>query len=198
MTADLFVAAASALGVAGSVAAAFWKYEDVASPEAKQTVASWLKYRGSDSTSPKWADHLVTAFNRIFGQRHLSLSCFLRSCLASLIAFSVLFLVWSILRPGEFSNFYSGRSLGDMMWLLVGVAILNGIPDYISYMKSRIILATMSRSERLSRMWQLAAIDALLTVAIFLVLLLVSSFVLDILDNIFGPFDFVVHSRRME
>jgi hypothetical protein len=177
MAVDLFIAA-SALGVAGSVTAAFWKYEDVASPEAKQAVASWLKYRGSDSISSRWADQLVTAFNRIFGERHLSLTCFLRSCLASLIAVSTMCLVWRTLRPEEFAEFYDafvsypliGWPTSKMFMLLI-IFGFNLIPDYFSYMKSRMILKAMSGSESgLSRLWQFAILDTFLTATIFCLL----------------------------
>jgi len=37
---------------ASSIIGAFWKYEDVASPQAKQMTAAWLKYRGSNEKVP--------------------------------------------------------------------------------------------------------------------------------------------------
>jgi hypothetical protein len=186
MAVDLFIAAASAAGAAGTVMAAFWKYEDVASPEAKQTIASWLKYRGSAPTYPRWADQLVTAFNWFFGERHFTLKCFMRSCLASLIAVSGLALVWGILRPQEFAYLFfisdSSKS-GLAISLLLFVLAFNCIPDYVSYMKSRMILRVMSRSKRHFRLWEYAAIDTLLSAGIFFLLLAVSLSTMDIVFN---------------
>jgi predicted outer membrane lipoprotein len=62
---NLFALLGTAVAAAAAVITAFWKYEDVASLEAKQKVTRWLKYSGPTADHPGWADHLVTAFSKI-------------------------------------------------------------------------------------------------------------------------------------
>jgi hypothetical protein len=162
-----------AVGAAATVTGAFWKYEDVASPEAKLKVTHWLTYSGSTAKHPEWADHLVVAFNRIFGERHFSLKCFFRSCLASTIATSAVLLFWVVRRPEEFHSFFEmhiarwGEST-PVLAVLVLTIILNYIPDYFSYMKTRLILKWIAKSEGTPRLLALAVLDTILSVVIFI------------------------------
>ena len=57
--------------------------ENTANPSAKRSAADWIKSIAAKSTSqtivesPRW---FIEAFDRIFGDRHLTWRCFLRSC----------------------------------------------------------------------------------------------------------------------
>jgi hypothetical protein len=169
MTDDPFVLVGSAAALAGAVIGAFWKYEEVASPEAKVAVASWLRYRGAGSKGNDLARHLVVAFNKIFGERHFTLKCFGRSCLASLIAICIVSLIWGFLRPDEAGGFVrrlmSFPSSAGVFFIVVVVGF-NCIPDYLSYSKLRRILMIMARTNGFARLWALALFDTLSTLAI--------------------------------
>jgi hypothetical protein len=149
------------------VIAGFWKYEDVASPEVRSTITNWLNYRGGPSSAiPSWPQHLVTAFNTVFGERHLSLKCVIRSCIASLLAMSTMIFIWWLLRPNEFLAFIQNPK-HTVLAVFFFILPFNFIPDYLSYMKTRIILASMAKSRGFSQLWQFVAVDTLLTLFIF-------------------------------
>jgi hypothetical protein len=171
---NLLALIGGALGAGGTVTAAFWKYEDVASLEAKQRVTRWLTYRGSTTDHPGCADHLVTAFNKIFGERHFSAKCFWRSCLASTIAICTMTLAWALLRPEEFSSLYEFLSFYNrtaaLATLVIFIILVNCVPDYLSYMKTRMILKKLTRLETTFGVVVFAVLDSALTAMIFLVL----------------------------
>jgi hypothetical protein len=168
---DLYLTAGGATAAATAVAGVFWKYEDVASAEMKSAVVGWLKYRGPNAPNLGWTDHLVIAFNKIFGERHLTLKCFRRSCLASLIAVCLMFVVWRVLRPQEFALYFevhNENSAGLISFFLVILAFfVNCLPDYVSYMKTRSILRVMSGSQDFLRLCAFALLDTMLTIVIF-------------------------------
>jgi hypothetical protein len=140
-----------AAGVAAFVIGAFWKYEDVASPEAKLKVTQWLRYSGPKTGEPGWAQHLVVAFNKIFGERHFSFKCIWRSCMASTIAVVLVSFAWIITRPDEFNSMVTGEKY-SLAAKIVGVAVtmatLNWVPDYFSYMKTRSNIEENKQSTR--------------------------------------------------
>jgi hypothetical protein len=172
----LSVSLGSAAGAAAAVIAAFWKYEDVASPGAKQTVTAWLKYGGPGANHSEWASHLVTAFNAIFGERHFTVKCFTRSCLASLIACVIMFCFWVVVRHDDFlialkelapedSDYLRGVILA--VGFVFAVLIFNCVPDYFSYMKTRIILKRIAATDKLRNVIAFAALDTVLSFLIF-------------------------------
>src|SRR5262249_24471312 len=166
----LFGSLGAAAGAAAAVMGAFWKYEDVASSEAKLTVTHWLSYSGPKG-EPGWPQHLVVAFNRIFGERHFSFKCIWRSCLASTIAVLIFSFVWVTTRPDEFKSLVTGEKYSIAV-LVVGpilaTAILNWVPDYFSYMKTRLILKKISKAHGALGLLGFAFIDTVLTIILFL------------------------------
>ena len=56
----------------------------------RDTVALWLMGAVEDT----WPRHFGALFDRIFGARHLSWHCFIRSSIASLLAVGVLYLLF--------------------------------------------------------------------------------------------------------
>jgi hypothetical protein len=63
-----------------------------------------------------------------------------------------------------------GPLLFSMIFLL-NMVILNCIPDYFSYMKTRILLKKIATSESLSRILGFAALDTAVTALIFLIVI---------------------------
>jgi hypothetical protein len=158
-------------GAAGAVLGTFWKYEDVASPEAKVRVTHWLRYTGPMASRPGWADHLVVAFNKIFGERHFSLKCILRSCLASIVAVCIMFVAWKLLRKDEFVSFAANRVRGEgvlaLVFIILAGFIINLLPDYISYMKARKILEKIAKAKSAINVLIFAVLDTVVSVLIF-------------------------------
>jgi len=170
---DLLLAVGSSAAASASVIGVFWKYEDVASPEVKQRVALWLKHSGEADSALNWADHVIDAFNRFFWATPF----FTTMLPAILLCFSHGGFVYAVTlddteisrSPSFFSDFIHDPF--DLVMAGPFLRVINCIPDYFSYMKSRKLLNVMSRSERSFRLRQFALLDTILTAGIFAVAL---------------------------
>jgi hypothetical protein len=166
----------------------FWKFEDTASPELKRMVVRWLRYRGSPSDA--WSNQLVRIFTKIFGERHFTWKCFGRSCLASLFAVCMGIALWMTTRTyeqlmeslsGSFVSFEEEPALYPKLAptdFAVFVVLLNCVPDYFSYMKTRVILRWMSNSDRVVHIFLFACLDTVSTVLLFAVGGLIMTFLI--------------------
>jgi hypothetical protein len=151
--------------VAGGVLAGIvWKFfervEAVLTDSTKFEIAVWLVGVKVGQRVEPWPDTFAKVFDRVFGSRHLSLKCFLRSCIASLssVAIVVIFMfgrdaINSLLKVRYFA-----------FWALVG----NAIPDYASLFKGRRLVETMRRTRR-PPLWALLLIDVVFNIVIGLV-----------------------------
>ncbi len=146
------------------------------SDDARARLSLWLQgdYRSS------WAEQFCILFDKVFGERHLSFRCFLRSAIASTAA---VYAIWFLLDPilgvlavratdkGQFlSPVKGGLTLTPMsfdVWALVLVGVLiNTIPDYLSLYETRWVL---HRFRAVRTVWGQAlvlALDFVLTAAI--------------------------------
>ncbi len=84
--------------VAGGVLAGIvWKFfervEAVLNEDTKLEIAVWLLGVKTAEKVQGWPDTFARVFDRVFGTKHLSWKCFLRSCLAS---FSVALIAWLV------------------------------------------------------------------------------------------------------
>jgi hypothetical protein len=88
---------APALAAGGAVYAGFAKLEDLAAPGAKASITAWLERLDTRSVAQQWPNHFGYLFDKVFGNKHLSISCFFRSCIASSVfsAFCLLILYLS-------------------------------------------------------------------------------------------------------
>jgi hypothetical protein len=130
----------------GGVWMLFDRLETTARPEFREDVAKWLRNVKVSNSNARWPAQFVTAFDRVFGRKHLSWKCFIRSCMMSLIAVFVMLLLWGGIRRNEFQMWIHGGEVGDYM-LVIGASsmIVNFIPDYISLLETRILLGIMAR-----------------------------------------------------
>jgi hypothetical protein len=110
------------------------------SQDAKETLTMWLwgEYESS------WPEHFCNLFDSVFGAKHLSLRCFIRSALASVFSVVLLYVLFAevlgVLDP-------ESRAGGEMpigKALLLGAAI-NIIPDYLSLFETRWLLKRFER-----------------------------------------------------
>ncbi|MGC1498039.1 MAG: tetratricopeptide repeat protein, partial [Sulfitobacter sp.] len=127
-----------------SVSAAFAFYHVTAfatsdlPPDKKAALTLWLE----GSYESTWFAQFCNAFDRIFGENHLSIRCFARSTLASFVAVIAL---WVLFDPilGLIS-LRADTSLSLTQALLLGAAI-NIIPDYLSLYETRWLLKLFER-----------------------------------------------------
>ena len=104
----------------------------------KEEVALWLM---GAHTEEGWARSFTTLFDAVFGHRHLSLRCFLRSAIASLVAVVV---IWLLMGSAETIGLRLQADLTLGSVLVLGLAI-NVVADYLSLLETRLLLAHMPR-----------------------------------------------------
>jgi len=148
---------AFAFALAGAFYAAvqwFGKYH--LSQESKDTLTLWL-WGEYEST---WSHHFCNLFDAVFGARHLSLKCFLRSSLASVVAVLLLYVLFA-----EILGVMGGRALGDLsLWDAIKFAVaINIIADYVSLFETRWLLRRFERVRSVPGQLGVLAADAVFT-----------------------------------
>ncbi|MEE2732505.1 MAG: tetratricopeptide repeat protein [Pseudomonadota bacterium] len=148
-----------ALGAAATVYGSLKFIGTHLASDARAYLSLWLQ---GDYNST-WSTQFCQWFDLVFGKKHLSWSCFLRSSLASvLFVLAIYFLFGPVLglltqRSG------STYTVGEV--LLLGM-VLNLIPDYLSLLETRWLL---QRFERVRGFWPtliLLVVDVVITGAI--------------------------------
>ena len=129
----------------------------------------------------RWPDKFLTLFDATFGTRFKSWKFFFRSCLASVLAVTAMAIIWEVVNPGGFSSLMKQAGAGvaiTFILLVVVTAFLNFIPDYLSLIESRWLIAKIRGAGAL-KTGGLLVLDALTTAAIFTVFMLTLASVLD-------------------
>ncbi|MEM9012377.1 MAG: tetratricopeptide repeat protein [Pseudomonadota bacterium] len=128
-------------------------------PTSRDEIALWLM---GAQTEEGWSRSFISLFDAVFGERHLSWKCFVRSAIASLIAVAVIWLLMG--RLGAIGpRLQAELSLGAVLALAL---IVNVAADYLSLLETRWLLGQMHRF----RSWPVQALvligDLLLSGAI--------------------------------
>lgn len=119
----------------------FWKADDAFSNEFREALSNKLQRMKVDTSEANWPLSFARMFDRIFGDRYLSLKCFGRSCLASALAVLLLSALNLSLYPGQYELFDAEQVL-----VIVFIAVsFNFIPDYISLVETRWIVRVLTR-----------------------------------------------------
>ena len=158
---------ASWLGLIGGVWALFDRAETVITPEARSVISRWLKGLNHEQTT--WPSSFANVFDKIFGVRHASFGCFIRSSIASMFATLIIFLIWAASYPSAFLGVAFDKS--NLTWIL-GLFILNIIPDYLSLLETRWILKLLQQVQSARRAFALLLADLFLTALLGLTLFL--------------------------
>ena len=117
-------------------------------------------------------------FNKIYGKKHLSLRCFLVSCCVSI--FSVLMLMGICIFCGVIDISV------DLTVIVLLMLVINTCIDYVSLIETRLILRYASRVKQLF-LPVLLLLDVFLTAAIYLLSLVILSYVLRLILIFKGP-----------
>lgn len=148
----------------------FERAEETASAEGRRRVAQWLRTgRRAGIVDADWAQGFVEAFDRVFGPRHLSLHCFLRSMAVSVLTVTVLLLLWTALREEQFARFAAERGMAGLGELVLITFLVNVVADYLSLLETRWALGILSR---ISGSWGRAGLltaDVLATLVVWLI-----------------------------
>ncbi len=132
----------------------------------RQDIAEWLT---TPQATVAWRHTWIRIFDSLLGKEHLSWQCFRRSCVASLCAVGVLWLLWMILRPSRPPLFLDqSGSIAGILGVVFGFAILvNLIPDYLSLLETRWLIGLLRGSHSTTLTWVLLLIDVVVTGMIF-------------------------------
>ena len=133
--------------VAGSVLGVFELGERFASQRAKDALSRWLLTFDVRKTGAL-PDGTQELFERIFGERHFSLKCFVRSAVFSLGAIAFMIVVSLLIDPDSSRIFPLRYKIWDP-WIFIATFLTwNIVIDYISLFKTRIVLWLLSRMHR--------------------------------------------------
>jgi hypothetical protein len=130
--------------VGGFVYAILELGEKLASQRAKDALSKWL-LTFDVKKAGALPDGTQELFERIFGERHFSLKCFVRSAAFSLGAIAFITVLLLLIYPRDFTNiknrfftawlFIPGDWLLILLWLPWSILV-----DYVSLLKTRLIL----------------------------------------------------------
>ena len=132
----------------------------------RQDISEWLT---TPQATVAWRHTWIRIFDSLLGEKHLSWQCFRGSCVASLCAVGVLWLLWTILRPSR-PHILSDQSgsMEGMLGVVFGLAILvNLLPDYLSLLETRWLIGLLRGSHSTTLTWVLRLIDVVVTGMIF-------------------------------
>lgn len=147
----------------------FSQGDDAFTPDFKRRVGRWLARVDPQQITTSWPSTWARLFDAVFGQRHFSLRCLIRSCVASLAAVVLLSVILFgligttdafALRGLVRSNLYVTT------WMLVTVIFANVLGDYVSLLETRTVIGWMERSSAL-RITGLLLLDVGATAAIW-------------------------------
>ena len=142
---DLLKWVAAWLGLGSAVYVLFDRAEKTVTPATRKAISRWLQNLDYGEAVRNWPDAFAKVFDRVFGEKHLSWKCFLRSSVASLVAVSVMWLLV------EARLEVIPDLCGDLLtnYLIPGVLAsiaLNLVPDYVSLLETRALLKLMAKS----------------------------------------------------
>jgi hypothetical protein len=157
---QLFGTSSVPVVVAGSVLGVFELGERLASQRAKDALSNWLV--AFDIQKAKaLPDGTQQIFERIFGERHFSLKCFMRSAVFSLCAIAFIGILLILIYPKAFSKaeFWHGDLvptwLAFTVWFPWSILI-----DYLSLFKTRVILGILTRMRRRTKIMAIPIVGA--------------------------------------
>lgn len=162
----LLLYAASWFTITGGVWALFERAETVANDETRAGISRWLRDLDPAGSVATWPSTFLEVFDRIFGIKHFSLKCFLRSSVASILSVLITTLILGALRTEGFTELVQSLDIGFFGALFIATAFFNFIPDYLSLLESRYVIRWMARKPSINRIFLLTAFDLVATAVI--------------------------------
>jgi len=142
----------------------------------KKDISKWLKNIDPDEPVKNWPEQFAAVFDRLFGEKHLTWKCFVRSSFASIIAVFLMTLIWGVLRSDDFVGYFTSTPLTHVLIRFVfWILLFNLLADYVSLLETRLVIRFM-KSSRLSKILGLAT-DFILTAGIYFIGFIVGSII---------------------
>jgi hypothetical protein len=167
----ILVDAGGLVAAAGGIAKGFEWIDGALSPQGRTAVWIWLTNLPPRTAADNWSTASSDLVDRIFGRKPLSARFFFRSCLASLIAFVVVVLIYIRIHLECLDDI---EHFGLALCLFAAASL---IPDYLSLLISRAIVRLMAQRPNSIRIFALLALDAVLKVGLATCVIFIGSFV---------------------
>ena len=176
------------LAAGATLAGSVWKFFDrvdaVLTEKTKFEIAIWLVGINTVDKVP-WPETFASVFDRVFGKRHRSLSCFCKSalvtfCISGSGYFVAYFLnthdspMWQMITPNPFTL---------LPIFLLATLSFNALPDYISLLKTRWAIRLLGRFHSIMLWLGIIALDFVLTTVLATFTLLFAVITLEALNN---------------
>lgn len=162
----------------------FWKGDEAFNEQFRKRLSSALTNFSIKDVSPNWTSVFLDIFYNIFDEKHFSIRCFIASTIASILFLIFTNAIFNTIDFGEtfnWSDFIRGEADQTRYTAtILMIFIVNIIGDYLSLLETRIVIRKISdlQGKHLAQL-SLLALDFLLSMAIFLILLqlIISPFV---------------------
>lgn len=156
------------VAILGGIWFLFDKSESVASRDTKRTISRWLKNLDSQEIASRWPQHFVDMFDSVFGHRHLTLKCFFRSSIASIVSVVIIGLLWAGLYPLEFKHVVTNSRAPwvSLVYIVALILLVNVLPDYLSLLETRLVLALIANRGSRIAVWVGLLVDVIATGAL--------------------------------
>jgi hypothetical protein len=160
------------VGIVTGITKGFEWFEPVLGEDAQLRLSRWLTNVPGDEQIDAWAGVFPNLIDRVFGPKALSWKFFFRSCVASVIAVTALFIL-GFLVLGERGLLKDIADLGASLVRLIGLTFFlalldNCIPDYLSVIISRFIVRLMAKRPDVERVALYLLLDTALTLLLAL------------------------------
>ena len=135
----------------------------------KAIVSRWLAptARGAVVNTPR---AFLTLFEAVFGERHFTRKCFLRSVVASIV-FQFIFIAAIAFFAEDPARIFRNLNPTTLAGILFLIFVVNVLGDYISLWETRLLLRWAASG---ANIYFIVILDAALTLAVFLVLFALS------------------------
>lgn len=143
-----------------------WKTDEAIASDPRRRLANRLGGIEVREDIDGWPEFFARMFDRVFGEKHLSWRCFWRSCVASLLAVTVMILVWWTVVGATTAGGWLGWLPQEIVLvILLGFGgLFNVLPDYLSLLETRALLRLMGgRGGRAARIAAILIVDAIAT-----------------------------------
>ena len=155
---------ASMFATSGFVWYLFERTDKIAKEEIRSSATKFLYSLEIGVSLSLWSTHFSHAFDTLFGKKHLSLTCFLRSSIASIFAAILSFIVYLVIRP---ENVLSKEFFDIIKMLFLAIITINIVMDYVSLLETRWIIKLIGNNPNTINIFYLLILDLILTSLIF-------------------------------
>lgn len=175
------------LTIGGGFIGLGWKADGAFSSEFRNKLSDQIIRLRRIVPGETWPTIFADLFDHVFGKRHATWKCFLRSSIASIISVGVMTLIWAQVRPEILREFLTNfRFEQGAVFAMVFIGY-NLIPDYFSLLETRYVIRWMGQTQSGFKILAILAFDVLATTLIFLagivLLVLVVSIFLSVLQE---------------